>query len=158
MFGSLYQTSLKSLRFDSNLDLLFVAIFSFTSHFSTKNQFLILRFVHVGPNCGRIRAAFFWSFWCQSWQALKEAYLALNLVKSDVNVVDNLLEWSTLPDGTKVTALYVKENVLAPAVSNLSDAWTKLNVVKARCWKCNWAWHCLLFVGVGFNKVPKSCL
>ena len=57
----------------------------------------------------------------------------MNLVKSDVNVVDNLLEWGTLPDGTKVTALYVKENVLALAVSNLSDAWTKLNVVKARC-------------------------
>ena len=64
---------------------------------------------------------------------MKEAYLALNLVKSDLNVVDNLLEWGTLPDGTKVTALYVKENVLAPAVSNLADAWTKLNVVKARC-------------------------
>ena len=64
---------------------------------------------------------------------MKEAYLALNKVKSDVNVVDNLLEWGTLPDGTKVTALYVKENVLALAVSNLSDAWTKLNVVKARC-------------------------
>ena len=55
------------------------------------------------------------------------------MVKSDVNVVDNLLEWGTLPDGTKVTALYVKESVLAVAVSNLSDAWTKLNVVKARC-------------------------
>ena len=158
MFGSLYQTSLKSLRFDSNLDLLFVAIFSFTSHFSNKNRFWILRFFHVGPNCGRIRAAFFFSFWCQSCQALKEAYLAVNLVKNDVNVVDNLLEWGTLPDGTKVTALYVKDNVLAVAVSNLSDAWTKLNVVKARCWKCNWAWHCLFFVGVGFNKVPKSCL
>ena len=64
---------------------------------------------------------------------MKEAYLALNLVKTDVSVVDNLLEWGTLPDGTKVTALYVKENVLAVAVSNLSDAWTKLNVAKARC-------------------------
>ena len=64
---------------------------------------------------------------------MKEAYLALNLVKTDVSVVDNLLEWGTLPDGTKVTALYVKEHVLAVAVSNLSDAWTKLNVAKARC-------------------------
>ena len=64
---------------------------------------------------------------------MKEAYLALNKVKSDVNVVDNLLEWGTLPDGTKVTAVYVKESVLAVAVGNLSDAWTKLNVVKARC-------------------------
>ena len=64
---------------------------------------------------------------------MREAYLALNLVKTDVSVVDNLLEWGTLPDGTKVTALYVKENVLAVAVSNLSDAWTKLNVAKARC-------------------------
>ena len=64
---------------------------------------------------------------------MKEAYLALNLVKTDVSVVDNLLEWGTLPDGTKVTALYVKENVLFVAVSNLSDAWTKLNVAKARC-------------------------
>ena len=64
---------------------------------------------------------------------MREAYLAVNLVKTDVNVVDNLLEWGTLPDGTKVTALYVKENVLAVAVSNLSDAWTKCNVAKARC-------------------------
>ena len=36
-------------------------------------------------------------------------------MKSDVNIVDNLLEWGTLPDGNKVTALYVKENVLAVA-------------------------------------------
>ena len=64
---------------------------------------------------------------------MRTAYLAVNLVKTDVNIVDNLLEWGTLPDGSKVTALYVKENVLAVAVTNIQDAWTKISVVKSRC-------------------------